>query len=515
MESAKNLLQSIDEATRLAESTAVPLQSIVLTKLVAQFVDLNENTFHFRDSSSTVNHHNHHHRDEDGDVVYTLLSQTLQAYLTTSWTSVVRLVNGAGATGNLPAVEDAAEFTSNSSLIIACMNAIRLLSRDKSIIHVFESEPLLNLIQKIANLFILNEPNGETNSIINNIGNSACSLFSNCNSSSNELDLLTLSALKSLSNLIYHSKFIQEFYIRNGVAETITIYLKQFNPVDSFSNSSLKLTKINVMLFNMRILFLLTALNKELRMKLREKLQVITYLIEIIDQIMKERLNDDAAANVNPVELATAGLEQQINSNLPSAYQLTQDFCYLKSIDIDFINEILKILYNLTIDITATGNTSSGNSTNSSNNSTFGVRTANNEEDEAHLMHLVSVLRDLVTCRLEEEFDLIKSTSKLRMLHSNIVNLLTNMPNLCYEELMTPSISGNSSVPNANSPAGPASNNLFKQMSNYSFRLAHNRKRLSRRSKMIKMKQQDGSLSPIGKCFFFSEKSSHLPKNQP
>jgi hypothetical protein len=474
MNSAKTLIKSLEEAAGNANDH---LHSTVI-KHITHFNDLNENTFVFRGDQLD---------QESGDVVYTRLSQLLHGYLTSSWTSVVRTVNNSSSTttdseSNAPF---GAEFTSNTSLIVACLNAVRLLSRDKSIIHVFESEPLLTLIQKIASLFILTEPNGESGS---SILNSSCPMTNASSCLKNEqLDLVTLSALKSLSNLIYHSKFIQEFYIRNGVAETITIYLKQFNPVDSFSNQALKLTKINVMLFNMRILFLLTALNKELRMKLREKLQVITYLIEIIDQIMKERLNDDSAAvaGLNPVDVA-AGIEP-VAPPVAADQTATQDFCYLKSIDIDFVNEILKILYNLTIDITSPGNAAS----------TFSVRMANNEEDEAHLMHLVSVLRDLVTCRLEEEFDPVKSTSKLKMLHSNIVNLLTNMPNLCYEELMTPSISAQATSVSSPAVSTPA-NKLFKQISNYSFRLAHNRKRLSRRSRRIKKKQDEG-LSPIGK----------------
>ena len=255
------------------------------------------------------------------------------------------------------------------------------------------------------------------------------------------------------------------------------------------------------MLFNLRILFLLTALNKDLRMKLREKLQVITYLIEIIDQIMKERLNEDIALLNSELAEMTRAADQDASS-LAGDQLSVFDFCYLKSIDIDFINEILKILYNLTIDITSTVN--SGNTA-----LALGIRTAHSEEDEAHLMHLVSVLRDLVTCRLEEEYDLIKSTNKLKMLHSNIINLITNMPNICYEELMTPSIvmpANNSTLPSSSRP----SNKLFKQISNISLRLAHNKKRLSRRSKRITKKKHDS----INKCKLILLKySDFLVKN--
>lgn len=409
------LIKSLDEAGEKHDEASKRVASLI------RFVESNENSFTFKfDQPAQLNK----------------LIDLLHLYLTESWP-----VNS----------------TTQSNMIVACMNTIRLLARDQNLSQLYESEPLLGLVQRVASLSI------ETVEIVNG------------NVSTSDLDLVTLSALKSMSNLIYNSKSVQEFYIRNGVAETITISIKQFNPADAFQATSPATSKINIMLFNLRILFLLTALNKELRMKLREKLQVITYLIEIIDQIMKERLNEDTT---------------------PSS-QL--DFCYLKSLDIDFINEILKILYNLTIDLT--NNMSSGTtvatSSTSSSSASFNVRTANSEEDEAHLMHLVSVLRDLITCRLEEEFDSAKSTSKLKMLHSNIINLLTNMPNLCYEELMTPSITNSSSSP-SQAISSPV-NKLFKQISNFDARMAHNAKRLSRRSKRIKNKQNDSNKS--GKIF--------------
>ena len=421
-------------------------------RLMGDFNDTNESTFAFNSSNIPSD-------------VHTKLANQLKFLLSSSWSSLVKLVSANYQSD----ISMEILFGLNSNLLVSILNAIRLMSRDQSIISMFEDDTLLGLVQRIANLTIVNEQD-------------AAALLS----SSSELDVITLSALKSISNLIYNSKFIQEFYIRNGMAETITISLKQFNPVDSFNTNALKTNKINIMLFNLRILFLLTALNKDLRNKLREKLQVITYLIEIMDQIMKERLSEDTS-QLNSELASISNSNQFIVDDTTSGGndQFTQnDFCYLKSIDIDFVNEILKILYNLTIDITSSNNANSGQS-----NNTFTIRTAHNEEDEAHLMHLVSVLRDLVTCRLEEEYDLVKSTNKLKMLHSNIVNLLTNMPNLCYEELMTPCIFAN----NGNSPNSSPSNKLFKQINNYNFRMAHNKKRLSRRSKRIKKKQLDSS----------------------
>lgn len=332
--------------------------------------------------------------------------------LTTSWTYLNQSLETEVESVNL-----------HSRFIIACLDAIRLISRDTGTIGLFEDSKLLDLIQQIACLSSV--PIKESDLIQN----------------------ITLNALKSMSNLIYNSKFAQDFYVNNGVAETITIYLKQFSLNDIFGQNT-KTNKLNIMIFNLRILFLLTVFNKDLRSKLREKLQVLTYLIEIIDLVMKERLNvsDSSTEESNPDN---------------------SDYCYLNQMDIDFINEILKILYNLTMDIAKPPANL--------------VQVYSNEEEEAHLMHLVSVLRDLMTCKLENE----PSVEKLNDLHSNIINLLTNMPSICFEELMTPCTSSPSTHQvSAKQTVEPKSNYYFN------IRLAHNKKRQSRRSKRLTQREK-------------------------
>lgn len=116
-------------------------------------------------------------------------------------------------------------------------------------------------------------------------------------------------------------------------------------------------------------------------------------------------------------------------------------------------------------------------------------------------MHLVSVLRDLITCRLEQITDGGNDDSaaslnnpKLIDLHSNVINLLTNMPSTCYEELLSPLNPLPSNVSTvSNSSNAPLTSNIENQpTTNYylNVRMAHNRKRISRRSKRMKQKQQ-------------------------
>jgi hypothetical protein len=170
----------------------------------------------------------------------------------------------------------------------------------------------------------------------------------------------------------------------------IAIYLKQFTPSEILNNETTNMSNSNdaldaaaalasarqqlqlsVSMFNLRILFLLTVFSRELRLKLREKLQVITYLIEIIDQVMKERLNGvespstgsqasfslggENTANDNNINSNNGGNNFVAVVNFGSADHLlaAADYCLLKPVDVEFIIEILKILYNLTMDMAA------------------------------------------------------------------------------------------------------------------------------------------------------------------
>ena len=161
---------------------------------------------------------------------------------------------------------------------------------------------------------------------------------------------LRLHALKAMSNLIYNSKYVQDFYMANGVAEMITIYLKQFSPSEVLSEASASSKlELSVVMFNLRVLFLLTVFNRELRLKLREKLQVVTYLIEIIDQVMKERLNGGSTSS--SFDGAGGASSPGDDQTTPGDMLAPADYCLLKPVDVDFIIEILKLLYNLTMDM--------------------------------------------------------------------------------------------------------------------------------------------------------------------
>lgn len=133
--------------------------------------------------------------------------------------------------------------------------------------------------------------------------------------------------------------------------------------------------------FDMKLLFLITGLNPDVRTKVRDDYHGLTYLVEILDLIIKDRgdISDD--------------------SN-----QLTDS-------QVNLLNEIMKVLFNITV-----------------RNETS---VATEEEEEIQFRRLAVVLHDLLLCRAA-------SKEKQLELCSNTINLLNNVPTACYSELVIP-----------------------------------------------------------------------------
>ncbi|KAL9702924.1 hypothetical protein quinque_006442 [Culex quinquefasciatus] len=175
-------------------------------------------------------------------------------------------------------------------------------------------------------------------------------------------------ALKCLSNLIFQSKKCQEFCLGNASTEGILRRVKMYKDGN---------VCYDIRFFDMKLLFLLTAINCDIRSKVRDDLHGLTYLVETLDLFMGE-----AAEN------------KEFNDK-----------------DLELVNEVLKVLFNLT------------------------VRTPLNavpEEDEANQFHrLAMVIHDLFFYRT-------LNRDKIVSLQSNIINLLTSVPVSCYTELVSP-----------------------------------------------------------------------------
>lgn len=142
----------------------------------------------------------------------------------------------------------------------------------------------------------------------------------------------------------------------------------------------------------MKLLFLITALNPDVRTKVRDDHHGLTYLVEILDLIIKERTN---------------------TSDNTESYNLNDN-------QINLLNEIMRVLFNITV-----------------RNETS---VATEEEEEIQFRRLSVVLHDLLLC-------IAISKEKQLELYTNTINLLTNVPTACYSELTTPMhVVGNSAA---------------------------------------------------------------------
>lgn len=241
-----------------------------------------------------------------------------------------------------------------------CLETLRILSRDKNGLEMMTSGECLKTLQRHAGLDAVERHQGE--------GGTRLRLDSK----------VVIEAQKCLCNLVFNSTIAQRSCSYNGCVEGIVQRLKTYRDPE---------LPHEVKFFDMRMLFLLTALVADVRPKLRQELHGLTYLMEALDLIIKTSKNHDSGDN-----------------------RVTDTDVPLADSEVDLACEILKVLFNLTVHVD---------------------KTNLDEEEEAHFMRMVSILHDLLICKTE-------SNEKREELISHTVNLLTNMPPTCYDELLTP-----------------------------------------------------------------------------
>ncbi|KAF5308249.1 hypothetical protein FQR65_LT06242 [Abscondita terminalis] len=184
-------------------------------------------------------------------------------------------------------------------------------------------------------------------------------------------------ASKCLCNIIFNSTVASHICSQNQCIAAIMNLCKQYkNP--KFPS--------NVKIFQMRVLFLISALCQVVRPKIKDEMHGLTYLIDVLEgTISKYSHNSD-------IDTISADL-------------------ILSDSDVDLICEVLKVLFNITIRVDSGGDV--------------------DEEDEAHYNKLIGVLNNLFLMKLENDDKKIE-------LHNHIINFLTNMPMKCYPSLLIP-----------------------------------------------------------------------------
>ncbi|KAI4463718.1 synembryn [Holotrichia oblita] len=225
-----------------------------------------------------------------------------------------------------------------------CLQVIRIISREKKDLNELITPELFDLILWHSGL----KDGKDIRDVINHD--------------------IALEALMCLCNITFNATILDRF-----VVEMILCFYRDGSP--------------NINFFDMKILFIITALCENIRGPLKDEMHGLSYLIEYLETMMNELKESNHNADV-----------RQEPNKLSIIYTNTSF-------------EILKTLFNLTL---------------RSKNQTI-----MEEEEECYYLRLVTVLHDLLLVETEE------SEKKLD-LNGHIIHLLLNMPDYCLKPLIRP-----------------------------------------------------------------------------
>ncbi|KAJ8919466.1 hypothetical protein NQ315_016566 [Exocentrus adspersus] len=242
---------------------------------------------------------------------------------------------------------DTAKTAQNHTLLKNCFVAIRILSREKQALNNLITDDCINLIKKNIGLdgdeFKFNE---ETTP--------AC-----------------LEALKSLCNIAFNCRLVAEKCRKNGILDGIVDRIKKYKDEN---------IPEDVKFFDVKLLFLISALCPDSRRKLKNEIKTLIDVLEI--------------------NLQRAAETHMQHDELPPIF--------LTDKQSDLVCEVLKALFNLTVHIDV-----------------------ENAEDMAEIINLTEILRNYLLISTD-------SLDKTWMLRNNVINLLTNVPDECYKYLLIP-----------------------------------------------------------------------------
>ncbi|XP_046665124.1 synembryn-A [Homalodisca vitripennis] len=235
-----------------------------------------------------------------------------------------------------------------------CLACVRILSREKTDLDDLCCEKWMNILLYHAGLVPQEQAMLMTNQPFDNFD-------------------VVLEAMKCLCNLVFNCEHARKLCGHNHAIEAIMMRLRTYRD---------PLLPHEIKFFDMRMLFVMTAFQPDIRPRLKEELHGLTYLMEILDLIIKDASEEeDRPQNSTPV---------------------------LVDNQVQLASEVLKVLFNLTCKP--------------------GVP---DEEEDAQLLRLESILKELLLCDTDPP-------SNKEQLQSHVVNLLTTMPGRCHQELMAP-----------------------------------------------------------------------------
>ncbi|XP_035809320.2 synembryn-A isoform X1 [Amphiprion ocellaris] len=284
------------------------------------------------------------------------------------------------------------------SCLLACLETVRILSRDKHRLDPFITRSAMLTLARYAGIVVdITATPAHSHLVEGQVegeggdGEEAAEVSSNIVKESsphseNSDQEVIVEALKSICNILLHNETGQvvaaDLQLIKGVAER----LKQCH--DPTWNHEVRF-------FDLRLTFLLTALRVDVRTQLAQELHGISLLGNQLDATLGLCWPDT-------LETARAGFESIPPEELPP----------LSREQAERAMEILKILFNITFDTT---------------------RRKVDEEEAAEYRHLGAILRHCLLSHADGE-------ERTEEFHSHTVNLLGNLPLPCLDVLLMPKV---------------------------------------------------------------------------
>ncbi|XP_053599606.1 synembryn-A [Plodia interpunctella] len=258
-----------------------------------------------------------------------------------------------------------------------CLATIRVLSRDKSDLENLICEKWITVLIEKAGLYNLMDMEDESMVPLE----------------MPEKDV-AVEALKCLCNLAFNSEVVRALCAHTNIAQGLVARLRVYKDIPF---------KDEIMLFDMKLLFILTALRHDIKIKIKDELHGMDYLISCLNELVLE-----ASEKTKDYQASASGGDVE------------GDYCLLHDNQQAIACEILKAEFNLIIH--------------------SGLDEPSDEAEEAMYLKLIPVLTSLLNVRTSDEVKLVE-------LHSNIANLLTSVPPNFYPYL-TPELTANETAAN-------------------------------------------------------------------
>ncbi|XP_028177372.1 synembryn-A [Ostrinia furnacalis] len=245
-----------------------------------------------------------------------------------------------------------------------CLAVIRILSRDKTELDSLVCEKWITTLIERGGLYNFVSVEDETNSLLDMPNKE-----------------IVVEALKCLCNIAFNSEVARALCAHTSIDQALIGRLRVYKDIPF---------KEEVMLYDMKLLFILTALRQDIKKKIKDVLHGMDYLISGLNELLLEATLPESEANAS-----ACAIDEQSHYLLQDSHQ-------------GIACEILKTQFNLIIH--------------------SGSDEPVDEEEEAMYLKLMPVLAALLCAQATSE-------AKLMELHINIANLLTSVPPMFYSYL--------------------------------------------------------------------------------